>query len=391
MRTQVGIVGAGPAGLMLSHLLHQRGVDSVVIDLRGRQEIEETIKAGVLEQGTVDLMTQTGVGDRMKRDGFVHHGINLAFAGQMHRIDLHELSGGRSVVVYAQHEVLKDLIAKRLQDAGDLRFGVSDTKVEGLDTEQPTVSFQQDGELQRLECDFVIGADGSRTYTRFLIPEGTVRTDFFRQYPFAWFGILAEAPPSSDELIYAHSDRGFALISTRSPSVQRLYFQVDPSTSTDDWSDDRIWEELQARTAGAGATIKAGPIFRKDVLQFRSFVCEPMQYGRLYLAGDAAHTVPPTGAKGMNLAIADVHVLDRALGAFYDAKDTGLLESYTATVLKRIWRAQHFSWWMTSMLHTFPDATDFDLRRQLAELEMVTSSPTAAKTLADNYVGLPLS
>jgi p-hydroxybenzoate 3-monooxygenase len=391
MRTQVGIVGAGPAGLMLSHLLHQRGVDSVVIDLRGRQEIEETIKAGVLEQGTVDLMTQTGVGDRMKRDGFVHHGINLAFAGQMHRIDLHELSGGRSVVVYAQHEVLKDLIAKRLQDAGDLRFGVSDTKVEGLDTEQPTVSFQQDGELQRLECDFVIGADGSRTYTRFLIPEGTVRTDFFRQYPFAWFGILAEAPPSSDELIYAHSDRGFALISTRSPSVQRLYFQVDPSTNTDDWSDDRIWEELQARTSGAGATIKAGPIFRKDVLQFRSFVCEPMQYGRLYLAGDAAHTVPPTGAKGMNLAIADVHVLDRALGAFYDAKDTGLLESYTATVLKRIWRAQHFSWWMTSMLHTFPDATDFDLRRQLAELEMVTSSPTAAKTLADNYVGLPLS
>jgi p-hydroxybenzoate 3-monooxygenase len=391
MRTQVGIVGAGPAGLMLSHLLHQRGVDSVVIDLRGRQEIEETIKAGVLEQGTVDLMTQTGVGDRMKRDGFVHHGINLAFAGQMHRIDLHELSGGRSVVVYAQHEVLKDLIAKRLQDGGDLRFGVSDTKVEGLDTEQPTVSFQQDGELQRLECDFVIGADGSRTYTRFLIPEGTVRTDFFRQYPFAWFGILAEAPPSSDELIYAHSDRGFALISTRSPSVQRLYFQVDPSTSTDDWSDDRIWEELQARTAGAGATIKAGPIFRKDVLQFRSFVCEPMQYGRLYLAGDAAHTVPPTGAKGMNLAIADVHVLDRALGAFYDAKDTGLLESYTATVLKRIWRAQHFSWWMTSMLHTFPDATDFDLRRQLAELELITSSPTAAKTIADNYVGLPLS
>jgi p-hydroxybenzoate 3-monooxygenase len=294
-------------------------------------------------------------------------------------------------VVYAQHEVRKDLIAKRLQDGGDLRFGVSDTKVEGLDTEQPTVSFQQDGELQRLECDFVIGADGSRTYTRFLIPEGTVRTDFFRQYPFAWFGILAEAPPSSDELIYAHSDRGFALISTRSPSVQRLYFQVDPSTNTDDWSDDRIWEELQARTSGAGATIKAGPIFRKDVLQFRSFVCEPMQYGRLYLAGDAAHTVPPTGAKGMNLAIADVHVLDRALGAFYDAKDTGLLESYTATVLKRIWRAQHFSWWMTSMLHTFPDATDFDLRRQLAELEMVTSSPTAAKTLADNYVGLPLS
>ena len=391
MRTQVGIVGAGPAGLMLSHLLHQRGVDSVVIDLRSRQDIEETIKAGVLEQGTVDLMTQTGVGDRLHRDGFVHHGFHLAFGGNMHRINMFELTGGRSVMVYAQHEVLKDLIAKRLEDGGDIRFGVSGTEVEGLDTERPTIRFTHEDEQRTLECDFVIGADGSRTYTRFLIPEGKVRTDFFRQYPFAWFGILAEAPPSSDELIYAHSDRGFALISTRSPSVQRLYFQCDPATNPDDWSEDRIWEEIQARVAGAGATIKTGTIFRKDILQFRSFVCEPMQYGRLYLAGDAAHTVPPTGAKGMNLAIADVHVLDRALGAFYDAKDSGLLESYSATVLKRIWRAQHFSWWMTSMLHRFSDATDFDLRRQLAELEMVTSSPTAAKTIADNYVGLPLS
>jgi p-hydroxybenzoate 3-monooxygenase len=391
MRTQVGIIGAGPAGLMLSHLLHQRGIDSVVVDLRTREDIEETIKAGVLEQGTVDLMTQTGVGDRLRRDGFVHHGINLAFAGTMHRIDLHELSGGRAVTVYAQHEVLKDLIAKRLEDGGDLRFGVTDTAVEGLDTEQPTIRFSHEGQQQELQCDFVAGCDGSRTYTRFLIPAGTIRTDFFRQYPFAWFGILAEAPPSSDELIYAHSDRGFALISTRSPSVQRLYFQCDPETNPDDWSEDQIWTELQARVAGAGATIKTGQIFQKAILQFRSFVCEPMQYGRLFLAGDAAHTVPPTGAKGLNLAVADVHVLDRALGAFYDAKDTGLLDAYTATVLRRIWRAQHFSWWMTSMLHRFSDATDFDLRRQLAELEMVTSSPSAAKVLADNYVGLPLT
>jgi p-hydroxybenzoate 3-monooxygenase len=293
--------------------------------------------------------------------------------------------------VYAQHEVLKDLIAKRLADGGDVRFGVTETTVEDLQTEQPRIRFTHEGREESLECDFVIGADGSRTYTRFLIPTGEVRTDFFRQYPFAWFGILAEAPPSSDELIYAHSDRGFALISTRSPHVQRLYFQVDPSTNVDDWPEDRIWEELQARVAAAGATIRTGPIIRKDVLQFRSFVCEPMQYGRLYLAGDSAHTVPPTGAKGMNLAIADVHVLDRALGAFYDAKDTGLLESYTETALKRVWRAQHFSWWMTSMLHRFSDATDFDLRRQLAELELVTSSPTAAKTIADNYVGLPLT
>jgi p-hydroxybenzoate 3-monooxygenase len=391
MRTQVGIIGAGPAGLMLSHLLHQRGIESVVIDLRARSDIEETIKAGVLEQGTVDLMTQTGVGDRMKRDGFIHHGINLAFAGRMHRIDLHELSGGRAVTVYAQHEVLKDLIARRLEDGGDIRFGVTDTAVEGPDSERPTVRFTHDGERQELECDFVAGCDGSRTYTRFLIPQGSVRTDFFRQYPFAWFGILAEAPPSSDELIYAHSDRGFALISTRSPSVQRLYFQCDPETDPDDWPEERIWEELQARVAGAGATVKTGPIFQKAILQFRSFVCEPMQYGRLFLAGDAAHTVPPTGAKGLNLAVADVHVLDRALGAFYDTKDTGLLDAYTATVLKRVWRAQHFSWWMTSMLHRFSDATDFDLRRQVAELEMVTTSPSAAKVLADNYVGLPFT
>jgi p-hydroxybenzoate 3-monooxygenase len=391
VRTQVGIIGAGPAGLMLSHLLHRRGVDSVVIDLRTREDIEETIKAGVLEQGTVDLMTQTGVGDRLKRDGFVHHGINLAFAGQMHRIDLYDLTGGRSVTVYAQHEVLKDLIAKRLEDGGDIRFGVTDTSVEGITGDRPTIRFTHDGEQQELECDFVAGCDGSRSYTRFLMPLPEVRTDFFRQYPFAWFGILAEAPPSSDELIYAHSDRGFALISTRSPSVQRLYFQCDPQTNPDDWSQDQIWEEIETRVAGAGATIKSGTIFKKDILQFRSFVCEPMQYGKLFLAGDAAHTVPPTGAKGLNLAVADVHVLDRALGAFYDAKDTGLLESYTHTVLQRIWRAQHFSWWMTSMLHRFSDATDFDLRRQIAELEMVTSSASAAKTLADNYVGLPLT
>ena len=390
MRTQVGIVGAGPAGLMLSHLLHLRGVESVVIDVQTRDSIEQTIKAGILEQGTVDLMRQTGVGDRMMRDGFVHHGINLAFRGGMHRINLTELSGGRSVMVYAQHEVLKDLIAKRVADGGDVRFGVTDTKVDDFLTERPKISFTHEGEQESLECDFVIGADGSRTMCRFLIPQPEVRTDFFRQYPFAWFGILAEAPPSSDELIYAHSDRGFVLVSTRSPSVQRLYFQCDPETDTDTWSDDRIWSEFEARLSPAGAHITPGNIFRKDVLQFRSFVCEPMQYGRLYLAGDSAHTVPPTGAKGLNLAMADVHVLDRALGAYYQSKDTGLLESYTQTALRRVWRAQWFSFWMTSMLHRFSDASDFDLRRQVAELELVTSSPTAAKTLADNYTGLPL-
>jgi p-hydroxybenzoate 3-monooxygenase len=387
MRTQVGIVGAGPAGLLLSHMLHLRGVDSVVVDVQTRETIEQTIKAGILEQGTVDLLRQTGVGDRMMRDGFVHHGINLAFRGGMHRIDLTELSGGRSVMVYAQHEVLIDLIAKRLEDGGDVRFGVSDTKVDGIDTDQPTISFEQDGRRETLECDFVIGADGSRTMCRFLIEQ---RQDFFRQYPFAWFGILAEAPPSSDELIYAHSDRGFVLVSTRSPSVQRLYFQCDPQTNVDDWSDDRIWSEFAARLEPSGASVKDGAIFKKDVLQFRSFVCEPMQQGRLFLAGDAAHTVPPTGAKGLNLAVADVHVLDRALGAYFQSKDTGLLDAYTRTALRRVWRAQWFSFWMTSMLHRFSDASDFDLRRQIAELELVTTSPTAATTLAQHYTGMPL-
>jgi p-hydroxybenzoate 3-monooxygenase len=302
-----------------------------------------------------------------------------------------ELTGGRAVTVYAQHEVLKDLIARRLADGGDIRFGVSDVAADGITGEQPTIRFTHDGRAQELECDFVAGCDGSRTFTRYLIPKGEVRTDFFRQYPFAWFGILAQAPPSSDELIYAHSERGLALISTRSPSVQRLYFQCDPETTVEDWSEDRIWTEIEARVSGAGASIKTGTIFKKDVLQFRSFVCEPMHYGRLFLAGDSAHTVPPTGAKGMNLAVADVHVLDRALGAFYETKDAGLLESYTDTVLRRVWRVQWFSWWMTSMLHRFSGATDFDLRRQLAELDLVTSSHAAATTLAENYTGLPLT
>jgi p-hydroxybenzoate 3-monooxygenase len=320
----------------------------------------------------------------------VHHGINLAFSGELHRLNLFELTGGRAVTIYAQHDVLKDLIARRLSDGGDLRFAVSDTTVEGIEGDRPTIRFVQDGEPQRLECDFVAGCDGSRTTTRRLVPEGAVRVDFFRQYPFAWFGILAEAPPSSDELIYAHSDRGFALISTRSPSVQRMYFQADPDTDPADWSEEAIWEEIQLRVAGAGATVKAGPIFKRDILQFRSFVCEPMQYGRLFLAGDAAHTVPPTGAKGLNLAVADVYHLDRAIGAYYAAGDTAPLESYTSTVLRRVWRAQHFSWWMTAMLHRFSGDTDFDLRRQLAELELVTASRAASTMLAENYAGARL-
>ena len=384
MRTQVGIVGAGPAGLLLAHLLHLRGIESVVLDVQSRAAIEQTIRAGILEQGTADLLRDAGVGARMARESTVHHGINLAFEGGLHRIDLTGLSGGRSVVVYPQHEVLVDLIAQRLADGGDLRFGVADVAVDGIEGE-PSITFTHDGAAQRLECDFVVGADGSHSQCRKLV---TGRRDFFRQYPFAWFGILAEAPPSYDELIYAHSDRGFVLVSTRSPTVQRLYFQCDPATAVDDWSDNRIWAEFSARLAPAGVQVQEGPIFKKDVLQFRSFVAEPMQRGRLFLVGDAAHTVPPTGAKGLNLAVADVRVLERALGAWYSG-DTAPLAAYTATALRRVWRVQWFSWWMTSMLHRFSDASDFDLRRQVAELQLVTSSEAVARTLAEHYVGTP--
>ncbi len=386
MRTQVAIVGAGPAGLVLSHLLHLQGIESVVLDRRSRQDIEETVRAGVLEQGTVDLLVETGLGDRLKAQGAEHGGIHLRFGGETHRIDFQALTG-RSVTVYAQHEVLKDLIAARLAAGGTIAFGVDDSWVEDVTTDRPRVRYLVDGVEHVVEADVVAACEGSQTRSRSLIPEGEVRRDYFRQYPFAWFGILAEAPPSSEELIYAHSERGFALVSTRSPTVQRMYFQCHPTEQVDGWSDDRIWAELTARVGGE---LNTGPIFSKAVLQFRSFVCEPMQHGRMFLAGDTAHTVPPTGAKGMNLAIADVHMLTGALTAFYRSGRTDLLDAYTATALDRVWRAQHFSYWMTSMLHRFPDATDFDLRRQTAELRTVTGSEAGSRLLAENYVGLPL-
>ncbi|MDR7300845.1 4-hydroxybenzoate 3-monooxygenase [Haloactinomyces albus] len=390
MQTQVGIVGAGPAGLMLAHLLHLRGIESVVLDTRTREEIEGTIRAGILEQNTVDLMADSGIGDRVKQVGSVHHGIELRFDGRGHRIDFEELTG-RAVTVYPQHEVLKDLIEQRLSDGGEIRFGVSDVRVEDITGDTPTIRFtDNDGTEEVLHCALVGGCDGSRTQTRPLIPSPDVRQDHFRQYPFAWFGILVEAPPSSEELIYAHHENGFALISTRSPEVQRLYLQVDPEDSVDNWSDDRIWNELHTRVAGDDVELKEGPIFQKSILPFRSFVCEPMQHGRLFLAGDAAHTVPPTGAKGMNLAIADVYILARAMGEFFESGETTALDSYTATALPRVWRAQHFSWWMTSMLHRMPQSSGFDLKRQTAELDTVTRSRAGRTLLAENYVGTPL-
>lgn len=392
MRTQVGIVGAGPAGLLLARLLHLRGIESVVVEGRSRQAIEATIRAGVLEQGTVDLMTEIGAGDRLKREGFVHHGFEIRFQGRGHRINLQELANGRVITVYAQHEVLRDLIELRLATGGPIRFETEAVGIDDVAGVRPTIRcVTKEGRAEELACDFVAGCDGSHGVCRKAVPEGTVRKDHFRAYPAAWFGILAKAPPSAEELIYAHHERGFALVSTRSPSVQRLYFQCGPDDKVESWSDDRIWAELHARVSGDGFRLKEGGIFQKGIVPLRSFVCEPMQHGRLFLAGDAAHAVPPTGAKGLNLAAADAHVLARAIGAYYASGSTDLLETYTATALRRVWRGQWFSWYMTQLLHRFPDASDFDLKRQLAELQLVTSSRAAATTIAENYVGLPLS
>ena len=389
MKTQVGIVGAGPAGLLLSHLLHLEGIDSVVIEARSRREIEATIRAGVLEQGTVDLLAASGVGERMQREGFVHRGIYLRFAGRSHRIDFPELTGGRTIMVYAQHEVIKDLVAARLAAGGRILFEVKDASVYDLDSREPKIRFHHQNSLVEISCDFIAGCDGFHGITRPAIPS-RLRREFTRVYPFGWFGILVEAPSSTDELIYAMHERGFALVSTRSPEIQRLYLQCDPEDEVKSWPDGRIWEELHARLATAeGWQLAEGRIFQKGIIAMRSFVLEPMSYGRLFLAGDAAHIVPPTGAKGLNLAAADVRVLSRALASFYTG-DEQALKAYSQTALRRVWRAEHFSWWMTSLLHRFHDESAFHHRLQLAELDYVVSSRAKAQTLAENYVGLPL-
>ena len=391
MRTQVGIVGAGPAGLLLAHLLRREGIESVVLETRSREEIEATLRAGVLEQGTVDVLNESGVGERMMREGFVHHGIILRFAGESHRIDLTGLSGGRSIMVYAQHEVIKDLVKARLDAGTPIEFGVKDVTLQDLESDAPRIRYRDGaGALRELSCDHVAGCDGFHGVSRPSIPSRR-RTEFTRVYPFGWFGILVEAPPATDELIYAHHERGFALVSTRSPQIQRLYLQCDPEDDVKHWPDARIWEELHTRLATEdGWKLTEGRIFQKGIVAMRSFVVEPMRYGRLFLAGDAAHIVPPTGAKGLNLAVADVRVLARALTAFHRQGRSDLLEQYSATALRRVWRAEHFSWWMTSMLHRFHDDTPFHHRLQLAELDYVTRSRAKATTLAENYVGLPL-
>lgn len=388
MRTQIGIVGAGPAGLFLSHLLHLRGIESIILETRSRHHIEERVRAGVLEQGTVDLFNETGVGERMGREGLVHHGFELRFNRRGHRIDMFELTGGRCITVYGQQEVIRDLVAARLKANGQIIFEVEDVSVHDFDSSKPKIHFRKDGQSQEIACDFIAGCDGFHGICRPSIPAGAL-TFYERVFPFAWLGILAETAPSSHELIYANHERGFALHSMRTPSLTRLYLQCSPDEKLENWPDSRIWEELSARFEMDGFVLNEGPIQQKGITPMRSFVTEPMQFGRLFLAGDSAHIVPPTGAKGMNLAIADVRLLARALAHFYSTGSEDELSTYSQRCLRRVWRAQYFSYFMTNMLHRAHIDDAYDYRRQLAELDNVTSSRAAATNLAENYSGLP--
>jgi p-hydroxybenzoate 3-monooxygenase len=386
VKTEVGIVGAGPAGLTLARILETEGVESVVVEARSREYCEQRIRAGVIEQRNADLLREIGVGVRLEREGIVHDGVNLQFEGERHRLALRELTG-RSIVIYGQTEIVKDLIAARVESRLPLFFEAGDVVVHDLATDRPRVSFVHDGGARELECEVLAGCDGFHGICRRSIPPGVLRS-FERDYPFGWLGILAEVEPSMDEVVYAHSDRGFALLSLRSPRLSRYYIQVDHDEDVARWADDRIWEELQLRTGLDGWTLREGPVLEKGVTGMRSFVVEPMQHGRLYLAGDAAHIVPPTGAKGLNLAMADVQVLAEAIVHRVRTGSDALLEGYSRECLRRVWRAEHFSWWMTSMLHRPPGDDPFDLRLRLSQLRYVTTSEAAARSLAENYVGL---
>jgi p-hydroxybenzoate 3-monooxygenase len=388
VRTQVGIIGAGPAGLLLSRLLHLQGIDSVVLENRSREYVEARIRAGILEQHTVDTLTQAGVGDRLQREGLEHSGIYLQYPGVRHKLDFPSLCG-RTVWVYGQTEVTKDLIKTQLDGGPPLLFEVSDVTPEDVDGESPRIRFTDaDGTPQVIECDVVAGTDGFHGVSRPVVQQGTGGTISERTYPYAWLGILADAAPATDELIYAWHPEGFALYSMRSPKVSRLYLQVDPDEKIENWSDDRIWDNLAKRFELEGWELSTGTITEKSVLPMRSFVSTPMRHGRLFLAGDAAHIVPPTGAKGLNLAVADVTILATALVRLLKEKQSDLVDSYSDRALARVWRCTHFSWFMTSMLHRSGD--DFDAQLQLSQLRRITSSETAARELAENYTGLPL-
>lgn len=388
LRTRVAIVGAGPAGLLLSHLLHLDGIDSVVVDNRSREQIESTIRAGILEQGTVELLTSSGASERVLIDGQRHEGIEIRFEGEGHRIDFADLVD-RAVWLYPQHEVLKDLIARRLADGGDVRFEWSASDVLDVEAEHPrVVGTDGEGAPFELIADVVVGADGSRGISRAIVTGSAVGGDI-REYPFAWFGILCEAPPSAAELIYSASTEGFALISQRSSTVQRMYLQCEPDLDPASMSDSEIWDALQRRVAGT--SLREGPIFQRDVLRFRSFVAHELRRGNMFLLGDAAHTVPPTGAKGMNLAVADVILLHAALREFATSGSSAAMDRYPDAARDRIWRAQHFSWWMTSMLHATPQESEFDRRRRIGELTSVVRSRAGSAYLAEAYTGWPFA
>jgi p-hydroxybenzoate 3-monooxygenase len=386
VRTQVAIVGAGPAGLMLGQLLARAGIESVVLESRSRDYVEHRIRAGVLEHASVELLREAGVGERMDRDGIVHGGIHLQFDGERHHVPFQELASS-VIVIYGQTEVVKDLIGARLAAGLPLLFEAEAVAVHDIESERPRVEFVHDGDRRQLECDVVAGCDGFHGVCREAMPDGVLKT-FSREYVFGWLGILAEVAPSMDELVYAHSDRGFALLSLRSRTLSRYYVQVSHDEDIREWPDERVWEELQLRTALDGWTLHEGRVLEKGVTGMRSFVCEPMQHGRLFLAGDAAHIVPPTGAKGLNLALRDVDVLAEALVEWCRTGDSSVLAGYSERCLRRVWRCEHFSWWMTTMLHLQPDRDEFDRKLQLAQLRHVTTSAAAARMLAENYTGV---
>ena len=387
MRTQVGIVGAGPAGLMLARLLRLQGIESIVIENRSRDYIENRIRAGLIEHWAADLLVDVGAGARMQRESMLHWGINVGINGELHRIDFKALVNKR-VTIYGQQEVVKDLVAQRLADGGSLLFEVDDVSIHEMTGAQPKIRFTHEGRPHEINCDFIAGCDGFHGICRPSIPDGVLST-FERDYPFGWLGILSESPPPDHELVYSNTDRGFALYTMRSPTLARLYLQCGHDEDIDSWPDARIWDELHKRLGGARKLVE-GKMLQKGITPMRSFVVEPMQYGRLFLAGDSAHIVPPTGAKGMNLAFADVVQLSRAFDAFYKSKRNELLENYSAKCLRRVWYAQRFSWWMTQIMHRFPGESVFDHRRQLSDLDYITSSNAAATSLAEQYVGLPL-